>query len=280
MHPTNAAVPDSDPAAQDRLSPSILMLTNPSDIDSLLSLASFRSRLSTLSHTLSIYYFPAHPHYAAMDTNTNIDPSRLAKASSPLAPFVHINASASARSRLANPCTPLPPAPSAVVYGRDGSYLTESLLEKGYNAHDIIRCSSSFNTSCINLLFFGQHEHAPQSHVEVSFDMAEYTGDVDALGTLRLLDAVCTCGLQNLVRFYQASTFELYSLVPHTTLMPRITRSGLAQFIWSSSGSALQALNLPVNLYVRCVMLHGQDLTVYDNDLQTHDMTTSAAEIG
>ncbi|KAH9024714.1 hypothetical protein EDB84DRAFT_1612020 [Lactarius hengduanensis] len=187
---------------------------------------------------------------------------------------------ASARSRLANPCTPLPPAPSAVVYGRDGSYLTESLLEKGYDAHDIIRRSSSFNTSRINLLFFGQHERAPQSHVEVSFDMAEYTGDVDALGTLRLLDAVRTCGLQNLVRFYQASTFELYSLVPRTTLMPRVTRSGLAQFIWSSSGSALQALNLPVNLYDRCVVLHGQDLTVYDNDSQTHDMTTSAVEIG
>ncbi len=52
-----------------------------------------------------------------------------------------------------------------------------------------------------------------QSHVKVSFDMAEYTGDVDALGTLRLLDAVRTCGLQNHVRFYQASTSELYGLV-------------------------------------------------------------------
>ncbi|KAH9001937.1 hypothetical protein EDB86DRAFT_2758394, partial [Lactarius hatsudake] len=52
-----------------------------------------------------------------------------------------------------------------------------------------------------------------QSHVEVSFDMAEYTGDVNALGTLHLLDAVRTCGLQNLVQFYQALTFKLYSLV-------------------------------------------------------------------
>ncbi|KAH8985335.1 hypothetical protein EDB86DRAFT_2774226, partial [Lactarius hatsudake] len=55
-----------------------------------------------------------------------------------------------------------------------------------------------------------------QSHVKVSFDMAEYTGDVNALGTLHLLDAVRTCGLQNLVQFYQALTFKLYSLVPHT----------------------------------------------------------------
>jgi len=131
------------------------------------------------------------------------------------------------------------------VTGQDGSYLTELLLEKGYEVHGIIRRSSSFNTSRINHLFFDQHERrnkfelhhgdlsdstnlvyiiaqvqpteiynlGAQSHVKVSFDMAEYTGDVDALGTLRLLDAVRTCGLQNHVRFYQASTSELYGLV-------------------------------------------------------------------
>ncbi|KAI0293925.1 GDP-mannose 4,6-dehydratase [Russula brevipes] len=131
------------------------------------------------------------------------------------------------------------------VTGQDGSYLTELLLEKGYEVHGIIRRSSSFNTSRINHLFFDQHERknkfelhhgdlsdstnlvyiiakvqpseiynlGAQSHVKVSFDMAEYTGDVDALGTLRLLDAVRTCGLQSHVRFYQASTSELYGLV-------------------------------------------------------------------
>jgi len=131
------------------------------------------------------------------------------------------------------------------VTGQDGSYLTELLLEKGYEVHGIIRRSSSFNTSRINHLFFDQHERrnkfelhhgdlsdstnlvyiiaqvqpseiynlGAQSHVKVSFDMAEYTGDVDALGTLRLLDAVRTCGLQKHVRFYQASTSELYGLV-------------------------------------------------------------------
>ncbi|KAH9974100.1 GDP-mannose 4,6-dehydratase [Lactifluus volemus] len=131
------------------------------------------------------------------------------------------------------------------VTGQDGSYLTELLLEKGYEVHGIIRRSSSFNTSRINHLFYDQHERknrfelhhgdlsdstnlvyviaqvkpseiynlGAQSHVKVSFEMAEYTGDVDALGTLRLLDAVRTCGLQNHVRFYQASTSELYGLV-------------------------------------------------------------------
>ncbi|KAI0305357.1 GDP-mannose 4,6-dehydratase [Multifurca ochricompacta] len=131
------------------------------------------------------------------------------------------------------------------VTGQDGSYLTELLLEKGYEVHGIIRRSSSFNTSRINHLFFDMHERknkfelhhgdlsdstnlvyimakvqpseiynlGAQSHVKVSFDMAEYTGDVDALGTLRLLDAVRTCGLQDHVRFYQASTSELYGLV-------------------------------------------------------------------
>jgi len=131
------------------------------------------------------------------------------------------------------------------VTGQDGSYLTELLLEKGYEVHGIIRRSSSFNTSRINHLFFDQHERknkfelhhgdlsdstnlvyviaqvqpseiynlGAQSHVKVSFDMAEYTGDVDALGTLRLLDAVRTCGLHDHVRFYQASTSELYGLV-------------------------------------------------------------------
>ncbi|EIM87488.1 GDP-mannose 4,6-dehydratase [Stereum hirsutum FP-91666 SS1] len=131
------------------------------------------------------------------------------------------------------------------ITGQDGSYLTELLLEKGYEVHGIIRRSSSFNTGRLHHLYQDQHERpnklklhhgdlsdstnlvyvlaqvqpseiynlGAQSHVKVSFEMAEYTADVDALGTLRLLDAIRTCGLEKHVRFYQASTSELYGLV-------------------------------------------------------------------
>ncbi|KAG9226655.1 hypothetical protein CCMSSC00406_0006120 [Pleurotus cornucopiae] len=134
------------------------------------------------------------------------------------------------------------------ITGQDGSYLTELLLDKGYQVHGIIRRSSSFNTGRLHHLYEDQHERpnkfklhygdlsdstnlvyiiasvqpteiynlGAQSHVKVSFEMAEYTGDVDGLGTLRLLDAVRTCGLQNHVRFYQASTSELYGKVVET----------------------------------------------------------------
>ncbi|KAH9848686.1 GDP-mannose 4,6-dehydratase [Lenzites betulinus] len=134
------------------------------------------------------------------------------------------------------------------ITGQDGSYLTEFLLEKGYEVHGIIRRSSSFNTSRLHHLYEDQHERpnkfklhygdlsdstnlvyiiaqvqptevynlGAQSHVKVSFEMAEYTGDVDGLGTLRLLDAIRTCGLEKHVRFYQASTSELYGKVVET----------------------------------------------------------------
>jgi len=133
------------------------------------------------------------------------------------------------------------------ITGQDGSYLTEFLLEKGYSVHGIIRRSSSFNTGRIEHLYKDQHERpnmvlhygdltdstnlvhivsqvlpteiynlGAQSHVKVSFDMAEYTGDVDGLGTLRLLDAIRTVGLTQHVRFYQASTSELYGKVVET----------------------------------------------------------------
>ncbi|KAK0223920.1 GDP-mannose 4,6-dehydratase [Armillaria fumosa] len=134
------------------------------------------------------------------------------------------------------------------ITGQDGSYLTELLLSKGYQVHGIIRRSSSFNTGRLHHLYEDQHERpnkfklhygdlsdstnlvyiiaqvqptevynlGAQSHVKVSFEMAEYTGDVDGLGTLRLLDAIRTCGLQNHVRFYQASTSELYGKVVET----------------------------------------------------------------
>ncbi|WWC89730.1 GDP-mannose 4,6-dehydratase [Kwoniella dendrophila CBS 6074] len=135
------------------------------------------------------------------------------------------------------------------ITGQDGSYLTELLLSKGYTVHGLIRRSSSFNTSRLQHLWRDQHTKSPnklflhygdltdsanlvsviaktqpsevynlaaQSHVKVSFEMAEYTGDVDGLGTLRLLEAIRTCGLEKLTKFYQASTSELYGKVKST----------------------------------------------------------------
>ncbi|KAL1919478.1 uncharacterized protein VTP21DRAFT_2171 [Calcarisporiella thermophila] len=133
------------------------------------------------------------------------------------------------------------------ITGQDGSYLAEFLLAKGYTVHGIIRRSSSFNTGRLQHLYKDPHDRpklhlhygdltdstvlvhivskvlptevynlGAQSHVKVSFDMSEYTGDVDALGTLRLLDAIRTCGLTRFVRFYQASTSELYGQVVET----------------------------------------------------------------
>jgi len=149
------------------------------------------------------------------------------------------------------------------ITGQDGSYLTELLLKKGYDVHGIIRRSSSFNTARLEHLYEDPHSNharmllhygdltdstnlmsiisqvnptevynlAAQSHVKVSFDMAEYTADVDALGTLRLLDAIRSCGLTHKVRFYQASTSELYGKVresPQTESTPFYPRSPYA----------------------------------------------------
>ncbi|GAB6033590.1 hypothetical protein CHUAL_013595 [Chamberlinius hualienensis] len=132
------------------------------------------------------------------------------------------------------------------ITGQDGSYLAELLLSKGYTVHGIIRRSSSFNTHRIQHLYDDPKTHRPgsmklhygdltdssslvkiiskvlpdeiynlgaQSHVKVSFDLSEYTANVDALGTLRILDALRTCKLDKKVRFYQASTSELYGKV-------------------------------------------------------------------
>ena len=131
------------------------------------------------------------------------------------------------------------------ITGQDGSYLAEFLLEKGYAVHGIKRRASSFNTTRIDHLYQDPHERAPrlklhygdlsdgsnlqriieqvepdeiynlgaQSHVAVSFEAPEYTANVDALGTLRILEAVRICGLANKTRIYQASTSELYGLV-------------------------------------------------------------------
>jgi GDPmannose 4,6-dehydratase len=131
------------------------------------------------------------------------------------------------------------------ITGQDGSYLAEFLLDKGYEVHGIKRRSSSFNTHRINHIYQDPHldnnkfylhygdltdssnltrilsEVEPdevynlgaQSHVAVSFESPEYTADVDALGTLRLLEAIRFLGFENKTKFYQASTSELYGLV-------------------------------------------------------------------
>jgi GDPmannose 4,6-dehydratase len=134
------------------------------------------------------------------------------------------------------------------VTGQDGSYLAEFLLEKGYEVHGIKRRSSSFNTERIDGIYQDPHaEHprfvlhygdmtdssnlirilqqvkpdeiynlAAQSHVAVSFEKPEYTANADALGALRLLEAIRILGLEKKTRYYQASTSELYGLVRET----------------------------------------------------------------
>jgi GDPmannose 4,6-dehydratase len=124
------------------------------------------------------------------------------------------------------------------ITGQDGSYLAELLLEKGYEVHGIIRRSSSINTDRIDHIYENIKLHygdltdatnivrviqlvqpdeiynlGAQSHVKVSFEMPEYTADVDAMGTLRILEAVRLLGMEDRVRIYQASTSELYGLV-------------------------------------------------------------------
>lgn len=149
------------------------------------------------------------------------------------------------------------------VTGQDGSYLAELLLEKGYEVHGIKRRGSLFNTQRVDHIFQDPHqEHqnfrlyygdladtsnltrlisdirpdevynlGAQSHVAVSFEVPEYTADVDAIGTLRLLEAIRFLGLEKQTRFYQASTSELYGLVqevPQTEKTPFHPRSPYA----------------------------------------------------
>jgi len=149
------------------------------------------------------------------------------------------------------------------ITGQDGSYLAEFLLAKGYEVHGIKRRASSLNTQRIDHIYEDPHSnHAQlklhygdlsdssnltrilkevqpdevynlgaQSHVAVSFEAPEYTADVDAMGTLRLLEAIRFLGLENKTRFYQASTSELYGLVretPQTETTPFHPRSPYA----------------------------------------------------
>ena len=149
------------------------------------------------------------------------------------------------------------------ITGQDGSYLAELLLSKGYQVHGIKRRASSFNTERIDHLFQDPHmtnknfylhygdltdslnltriiqEVKPheiynlgaQSHVAVSFESAEYTANVDALGTLRILESIRLLGLKDKTRFYQASTSELFGLVqeiPQNEQTPFYPRSPYA----------------------------------------------------
>ncbi|MBN9501118.1 MAG: GDP-mannose 4,6-dehydratase [Armatimonadetes bacterium] len=123
------------------------------------------------------------------------------------------------------------------VTGQDGAYLAEFLIGKGYEVHGIKRRSSLFNTARIDHLFHDTHEQGLpfylhyESHVKVSFDSPEYTAEVDGVGVLRLLEAVRILGLESKVRFYQASTSELYGLVqevPQKETTPFYPRSPYA----------------------------------------------------
>lgn len=135
------------------------------------------------------------------------------------------------------------------ITGQDGSFLAEFLIEKGYEVHGILRRSSSFNTARIEHLYLDEwvrdmkqnrlvnlhwgdmtdsssliriiqsvqpdeiYNLAAQSHVKVSFDVPEYTAEADAVGTLRMLEAVRILGLEKKTKIYQASTSELFGLV-------------------------------------------------------------------
>ncbi|MEM7505406.1 MAG: GDP-mannose 4,6-dehydratase [Pseudomonadota bacterium] len=149
------------------------------------------------------------------------------------------------------------------VTGQDGAYLSELLLDKGYTVHGVKRRSSSFNSQRIDHLYQDPHDEdvrfhlhygdmtdstnlirivqevqpdeiynlAAQSHVQVSFETPEYTANSDALGTLRLLEAMRILGLEGRTRFYQASTSELYGLVqevPQRETTPFYPRSPYA----------------------------------------------------
>ncbi len=149
------------------------------------------------------------------------------------------------------------------ITGQDGAYLAQLLLDKGYNVHGVKRRSSSFNTGRIEDIYQDPHEQnarfhlhygdmtdstnliriiqetqpteiynlAAQSHVQVSFETPEYTANADAIGTLRLLEAMRILGMEKTCRFYQASTSELYGLVqevPQRETTPFYPRSPYA----------------------------------------------------
>ena len=166
------------------------------------------------------------------------------------------------------------------ITGQDGSYLAEFLLEKGYTVHGIIRRSSSFNTGRIEHLYRDKHDQdvrlflhygdltdssnlfhiistvrpaevynlGAMSHVKVSFEMSEYTAEADGVGTLRLLNAIRSAGLEKATRLYQASTSELYGKVqeiPQKETTPFYPRSpyGVAKQARSRRPAVLRCLH-------------------------------------
>lgn len=167
----------------------------------------------------------------------------------PISPSAAGNAAASPNADNGVDKQALAPPPRVAlitgITGQDGSYLSELLLAKGYIVHGIIRRSSAFNTARIEHLYRDPHLNdvrlflhygdltdssnlcqiiakvrpdevynlGAMSHVKVSFEMSEYTADVDAMGTLRLLNCLRNCGMEKTTRFYQASTSELYGKI-------------------------------------------------------------------
>jgi GDPmannose 4,6-dehydratase len=199
------------------------------------------------------------------------------------------------------------------VTGQDGSYLAELLLDKGYEVHGIKRRASQFNTGRIDHIYEDPHEEnvrfflhygdltdssnlirivqetrpdeiynlAAQSHVQVSFDSPEYTADVDALGTLRLLEAIRILDLDDQTRFYQASTSELYGKVqevPQTEDTPFYPRSPYA-------AAKLYAYWITVN-YREAYDLHASNGILFNHEsprrgetFVTRKITRAAARI-
>ena len=186
------------------------------------------------------------------------------------------------------------------VTGQDGAYLAELLLKKGYVVHGIKRRSSSFNTGRVDHLYQDQHERdlrftlhygdltdatnlirivqetqpteiynlAAQSHVQVSFETPEYTANSDGLGTLRLLEAIRILGMEKRVRFYQASTSELYGkvqAVPQNETTPFYPRSPYA-------AAKLYAYWITVN-YREAYGMHASNGILFNNEGPTRGET-------
>jgi len=199
------------------------------------------------------------------------------------------------------------------VTGQDGAYLARLLLEKGYEVHGMKRRASSFNTKRIDDIYVDPHEEnvrlflhygdmtdssnimrlvqqiepdeiynlAAQSHVQVSFDTAEYTSNTDAFGTLRFLEALRTLGMGDTTRFYQASTSELYGkaqAVPQNETTPFYPRSPYAV-------AKLYAYWICVNyreaygMHVSNGILFNHESPLRGETFVTQKIATAAAEI-
>ena len=192
------------------------------------------------------------------------------------------------------------------ITGQDGAYLAELLLGKGYVVHGIKRRSSSFNTERVDHLYVDPHERhtrffmhygdmtdatnlirvmqetrpdeiynlAAQSHVQVSFETAEYTANADALGALRMLEAIRILGLEKTARFYQASTSELYGAaaeVPQSETTPFAPRSPYA-------AAKLYAYWIAVN-YREAFGLHASNGILFNHEGPTRGETFVSRKI-